>query len=210
MSDEIKVLVQATPNPQALKFIVNREIKTQGKATFVSKEQCQGVLLAEALFDIPGVSQLHFFENFITVTFSEEFDPTQLETTIEAVLLTRLPMHNPNFQTEKIKPKVRTHQSPELDKIEEILDRTIRPGLQSDGGDIEVVGFADHKLLVRYEGACGTCPSSAMGTLEAIRGILAYEFDPEIEVHIAPQVTESDEAGPSGTSQSLAQTPQPE
>ena len=202
MSEELKVLVQATPNPQALKFILNKQVKTQGKATFTSKEECDDVLLAESLFGIPGVSQLHFFENFITVTFNEEFDPSQLETTVEAVLLTRMPMHNPDFATEKVKPKSRVNLTPELEKIEEILDRTIRPGLQSDGGDIEVLSYQDHQLLVKYEGACGTCPSSAMGTLEAIRGILAYEFDPEIEVQIAASPTESAEESSATYSQS--------
>jgi Fe-S cluster biogenesis protein NfuA len=190
MSDaELKVLVQPTPNPQALKFIVSRPVKTDGKATFANKAEAAGVKLAEDLFDIPGISQLHFFDNFITVTFSDEFDPSQLEGAIESVLMTRMPIHDPNFATEKSKPKPRKSVSPEIDKIEEILDRTVRPGLQSDGGDIEVLDYTDHKLLVNYQGACGTCPSSAMGTLEAIRSILSYEFDPEIDVIIAPQAS---------------------
>ena len=61
-------------------------------------------------------------------------------------------------------------------QIEEILDRTIRPGLQADGGDIDVVSFADNELRILYQGACGGCPSSMMGTLDAIQGILREEL----------------------------------
>ena len=75
----------------------------------------------------------------------------------------------------------------EVQAVEEILDRTIRPGLQGDGGDIECLSFEDNVLVVKYQGACGTCPSSTTGTLEAIKGILRDEMNnPEIEVYIAP------------------------
>ena len=76
----------------------------------------------------------------------------------------------------------RQNLSPELQKIEEILDRTIRPGLQGDGGDIEIIKFEENKVYVMYQGACGTCPSSTTGTLMAIEGILKDEYDPAIEV----------------------------
>ena len=75
-----------------------------------------------------------------------------------------------------------------MQKIEEILDKRIRPGLQGDGGDLMVKDFKDNVLIVKYQGACGTCPSSTTGTLEAIRSILRDEFHPEVEVYLAPEV----------------------
>ena len=72
-------------------------------------------------------------------------------------------------------------------QIEEILDRRIRPGLQGDGGDLACVSYENNVLIIKYQGACGTCPSSTTGTLEAIRSILQDEFDPQIEVYIAPE-----------------------
>jgi Fe-S cluster biogenesis protein NfuA len=185
--EEIKVRVQTTPNPNALKFIVNRIVKTEGKATFVNRDQCQHVRLAAELFELPGVSQLHFFDNFITVTFTDEIDPERVEQQIEAVITSRVMAHDPNFAVlENEKPKIQRELTPQLEQIEEIFDRTIRPGLRADGGDIETLSLEGNILLVNYQGACGTCPSSAMGTLEAIRGILANEFNPDIEVYIAP------------------------
>ena len=95
--------------------------------------------------------------------------------------------HNPHFVDYDPEKERRKHLGPELLKIEEILDKRIRPGLQGDGGDLAVVSFADNVLIVRYQGACGTCPSSTTGTLEAIRAILQDEHNPEIEVYIAPE-----------------------
>lgn len=47
------------------------------------------------------------------------------------------------------------------EKVEEIID-LIRPGLQADGGDIELVDVRDGVVKVRLKGACGCCPMSLM------------------------------------------------
>ena len=62
------------------------------------------------------------------------------------------------------------------------MDERIRPFLASDGGWLEVEGLADNTLTIRYEGACGSCPSSLTGTLMAIENMIKEEIDPEITV----------------------------
>ncbi|MEC7182301.1 MAG: NifU family protein [Bdellovibrionota bacterium] len=53
---------------------------------------------------------------------------------------------------------------------------------------MECLSFEDNILVIKYQGACGTCPSSTTGTLEAIKGILRDEMNnPEIDVYIAPE-----------------------
>lgn len=184
---DILVRTQSTPNPNAIKFIVNCPIKVEGKATFASPEDAQTLKLAQDLFMVPGVEQLHMFENVLTVTHQADIDRSQLMEQISAVLQTRLPVHDPHFvlSNEEKKKKARESRSPEIDQIEEILDRTIRPGLQADGGDIEVIDFKDNRVIISYEGACGSCPSSMYGTLDAIYSILRSEFHPELEISIA-------------------------
>ena len=56
------------------------------------------------------------------------------------------------------------------------------PFLASDGGGLEIVAFVDNRLMIRYQGACGTCPASLTGTLMAIENLIQMEVDPEIEV----------------------------
>lgn len=140
--------------------------------------------LAYDLFDVKGVIQVHFYENFISVTFDESSNPSEHEAEICAVIKRAMPIHNPDFELASAPKRVSKSDDPETQKIEEILDRTIRPGLQGDGGDIEVVSYKDNILEVIYQGACGTCPSSSQGTLMAIESILRDEFNPEIKVEI--------------------------
>lgn len=179
---EVLIRVQATPNPCAWKFILDRPVLNEGKATYSNIEESTHNPLAKALFDLPGVKQVHYFQNVITVTHAFDVDEEAIKADICAVIQTRMAVHNPNQTVLDEKKISRQNLSPELQKIEEILDRTIRPGLQGDGGDIEIIKYEDDKVYVMYQGACGTCPSSTTGTLMAIEGILKDEYDPKIEV----------------------------
>ena len=176
---EVLIRVQATPNPEALKFIINRDVKSEGKATFSRGEETYDCLLARELLNLPLVEQVHLFENVVTVSKSGG-DWSDLEPQINSVLQTRIPIHNPLFRGKPDPLAARKNLPPELQKIEEILDRTIRPGLQGDGGDLDVISLEGKNLKIRYQGACGSCPSSTQGTLMAIEEILRREFDPDL------------------------------
>ena len=52
-------------------------------------------------------------------------------------------------------------------KVSEVLEK-IRPVLQRDGGDVELVEVSDDGIvLVRLKGACSGCPGATM-TLKAV------------------------------------------
>lgn len=46
-------------------------------------------------------------------------------------------------------------------RVEAVLE-AVRPALQADGGDIEIVAFAGRSVRVRLVGACVGCPSAAL------------------------------------------------
>lgn len=181
-NSDVLIRIQPTPNPNAWKFVLDRPVLLEGKATYADAPEAANNVLARSLFEIPDVRQVHFFQNVITITNNFDADVEELHKAIVAVIQTRLPVHNP-AQTQRDERKMDRSRLPEgLRQIEEILDRTIRPGLQGDGGDIAVMKYEENKLYVHYEGACGTCPSATSGTLMAIEGILRDEYNPQIEV----------------------------
>ncbi len=47
------------------------------------------------------------------------------------------------------------------EEVEKIIDE-IRPALQADGGNIELVDVQDGVVKVRLMGACGSCPMSQL------------------------------------------------
>lgn len=187
-NEALEITIQPTPNPNALKFILNRDVVAEGKVSFKAPQDCKDIPLAAALFDLRGVDQIHFFQNVITISKFSFEDWDSLEPAVQTSIESFVEDHDPNIKIFNPEAERRAHLTPEMQKIEEILDKRIRPGLQGDGGDLAVKDFKDNILIVKYQGACGTCPSSTTGTLEAIRSILREEFDQGIEVYLAPEV----------------------
>jgi Fe-S cluster biogenesis protein NfuA len=66
------------------------------------------------------------------------------------------------------------------EKIERIIQDQIRPSLQADGGDIELLGVEGNVVKVRLTGACGTCPMSQLTLKMGVESILKENI-PEIE-----------------------------
>lgn len=185
---EYRLMVQSTPNPNALKFVVNVPVKTEGNFTYKSAADCAANPLAGAVFELNGhIREVYFFDNYITVTQDGDADWDELEEGIRNVILEKIKDHDPNFATPEpaAKPFAGAARSPEMAQIDSILDQTVRPALQMDGGDIQVINYEGNVLKVFYQGACGSCPSAAMGTLKAIENILRDQFNPEIVVEMA-------------------------
>ncbi len=64
------------------------------------------------------------------------------------------------------------------ERIEKALDK-IRPALQRDGGDVELVDVIDGVVKVRLKGACGGCPMSQMTLKNGIEQVVKKEI-PEV------------------------------
>jgi len=64
------------------------------------------------------------------------------------------------------------------EKIEKAL-ADIRPSLQADGGDVELVDVENGIVTVRLTGACGGCPMSQMTLKQGIETYVKKEV-PEI------------------------------
>jgi len=62
------------------------------------------------------------------------------------------------------------------DEVLEVLDK-LRPFLQRDGGDVELVDVEDGVVKLRLMGACGSCPSSTITLKAGIERALLEEVD---------------------------------
>ena len=68
-------------------------------------------------------------------------------------------------------------------QINLVLDEKIRPALMSDGGNVEVLDVVDgEKIIVQYQGACGSCGSSLGATLSFMEQALRSEIYNELIV----------------------------
>lgn len=65
-------------------------------------------------------------------------------------------------------------------RVARVLNEEVRPALQMDGGDIEVLDVRDGVAQVRLNGVCGGCPSTIMTMIVGIEQELRRHL-PEIE-----------------------------
>ena len=65
-------------------------------------------------------------------------------------------------------------------QIEEVINNSIRPYIEADGGRIIFVEMRDNVVFVELAGACGTCPSAQMTLKGGVEAILKRRF-PEIQ-----------------------------
>jgi Fe-S cluster biogenesis protein NfuA len=69
------------------------------------------------------------------------------------------------------------------EKVKAALDQ-IRPALQADGGDVELVGVKDGIVSVKLTGACGGCPMATMTLKKGIEKIIREKV-PEVKEVVA-------------------------
>jgi Fe-S cluster biogenesis protein NfuA len=160
----VYVSLEFTPNPNTLKYSVNRELVRRGAANFTRAADAEGKsALAVKLFSIAGICGVMLGRDFITVTKTEEgdWDLVHRETsrTIEEYLSQGLQPLEESFY-EKSGSGHKGGDSELEKRIRDILDAEIRPAVAMDGGDITFDRFEDGVVYLEMQGSCAGCPSS--------------------------------------------------
>ncbi|MCJ7554733.1 MAG: NifU family protein [Ignavibacteriaceae bacterium] len=171
--------VDLTPNPHALKFILNKKLLIVETRQYPDKQSAQNDLFAKGIFDIDGVVSVFYMDKFVTIEKSTEANWGQ----IQRPFIIFLKDFNPELIPAEKEIAVSEESNNELiKKVNELLDQKVRPALAGDGGGLEVLGVDGLTVRIRYQGACGSCPSAISGTLMAIEGLLRRDINPAITV----------------------------
>ncbi|HXC68331.1 MAG TPA: NifU family protein [Pyrinomonadaceae bacterium] len=178
--------IEETPNPNAVKFILREAVSNGVARQYGSAELAENDPLAKSLFDVGHVVSVFYMDKMITVEKDDEGDWDELLPAL-AVPIRAAEAVNSSAAAAAAAAvggpiAALTSDDPRLLRINEILDEKVRPALMGDGGYLEVLGLQEHTLSIRYQGACGSCPSSLTGTLMAIESMLKQEVDPDLEV----------------------------
>lgn len=67
-------------------------------------------------------------------------------------------------------------------EIERAIDSSVRPRLQGEGGDIEIVEIREKKVFCRMLGVCSGCQGAGQTMRFVVEDALRRQVDPEIEV----------------------------
>lgn len=182
--------IQPTPNPNAFKFLVDRPLAKSGQTLAYGKpEQAQKDVLAQGMFAIPGVETLFFCDNFVTVSMTTQADWRTVASQVKHLLESHIPdgslsadATGPTHAANPLATMPKGGDPEMLARINLLLDDRVRPALAGDGGGLQVMGMEGKTIYIKYQGACGSCPSSTSGTLMAIQNLLQAEIDEELVV----------------------------
>ncbi len=158
----VYVSLEFTPNPNTLKYSVNRELLARGAANFTRREDAQARSpLADKLFGVPGIRGVMIGRDFVTVTKAEEGDWDVVHKSSSEIIEKHLGAGEPVIIEGGENAEAHKGGDTAIEnKIREILDNEIRPAVAMDGGDITFERFENGTVYLFLQGSCAGCPSS--------------------------------------------------
>ncbi len=165
MEQKLEISAEVTPNPNTLKFNLNRTLLPGGSLNYTDKAKAKGARLPEMLFAVENVLGVMVGSNFITVTKRPESDWAALVAPVTERIKEILAIDAPLFPEDAAMIAASSGGAGTGDietKIKQILDSEIRPAVAMDGGDITFYGYRDGVVTLHLQGSCSSCPSSIM------------------------------------------------
>ncbi len=183
MSEKVKIHTEGTPNPNALKFVLDKVIMESGSANFPDKNSGSDSPFAQKFFENTSVKEVFFGRDFITISKTQESSWDDIYDPLLKIINNHFESGEPIILKSDGRgmPWHASTGSNEIEqKIHEILDSQIRPAVASDGGDVIFDSYADGVLKLHLQGSCSSCPSSIMTLKVGIESMLKKSI-PEIK-----------------------------
>jgi len=183
-ANPIGIYMESNPNPNSLKFVVNRMLMEEGKSyDFPDAESAKLAPLAQELFHLEYVDRVFYMSNFVTVTKKGEAEWIEIQNEIKQTIKSFLESGQPLLTGEPEVAQLAEEKVEDSDtvlRIKEVLDEYVKPAVEMDGGAIQFDSFAEGILKVNLQGSCSGCPSSTV-TLKAGIENLLKKMIPEVK-----------------------------
>jgi len=173
----VTVYAESTPNPNAMKFVVNKRI-VNDIFEFKSLEETNDSPLAKSLFGFDFVKEVFFDFNFVSIIQKSEYDWQENVMDIREFIRSFIQDNNTIVFEENIKKSKQVKKNIVYDDISKeiikIIDENIKPAVASDGGNILFESYETDtkKVNVILQGACSGCPSSTITLKSGIETML--------------------------------------
>lgn len=183
--------IELTPNPRSMKFVLDQTVIDSGSKTIEEGGYLEADAFASNMFALGIVDVVYLRENFVAVTLNAADLWVVFKDKVKNIIEADLGKYAEGDEevSASILDDFDKETYPQLSNdekaiiVEAVMDSSIRPALANDGGGLEVIEVDGHIVRIRYQGACGGCPSSTGGTLRVIENHLRAQLDPEIKVH---------------------------
>lgn len=174
MGRDTRIYLEANPNPNSLKFVVNYMLVPDGMIfDYPDVESASRSPLAVELFKNEFVNRVFIMNNFITITKDDSKEWDEVQDTLKEIISGFL-QHEDTIVVEGDSEK--SSEDEEFSEIEirvrSLLDEYVKPAVEQDGGAIQFHSYNDGIVKVLLQGACSGCPSSTITLKNGIENLL--------------------------------------
>ena len=173
------VYAESTPNPNVMKFVVNKKI-VKGVYEFKNVEETTNAPIAKSLFGFSFIKEVFLDFNFISVTQNSDSNWEENVMDVREFIRSYIQDGNTLINEDLFE---QTQDNIELDlnnmddvskEIIDIIEKHVKPAVASDGGNIVFQSYDQEtkNVNVILQGACCGCPSSTVTLKSGIENML--------------------------------------
>ena len=173
------VYAESTPNPNVMKFVVNKKI-VKGVYEFKNLDETTNAPIAKSLFGFSFIKEVFLDFNFISVTQNSDSNWEENVMDVREFIRSYIQDGNTLINEDLFE---QTQDNIELDlnnmddvskEIIDIIEKHVKPAVASDGGNIVFQSYDQEtkNVNVILQGACSGCPSSTVTLKSGIENML--------------------------------------
>ena len=173
------VYAESTPNPNVMKFVLNKKMFND-VFEFKKVEETVNAPLAKSLYTFPFVKEVFFDFNFISVTQHNGLNWDENVMDVREFIRSYINDGNVLINEELIQNKL-NKATPNYENVDDtskqiisIIEQHVKPAVASDGGNIVFESYDKEtkNVNVILQGACSGCPSSTVTLKNGIENML--------------------------------------
>ena len=171
------IQIESTPNPNALKFLSEKQLSEVETLEFQKKDLNQiKNEFVKSILNFDGVELVLISKNFMSVKKDEKTSWETLKPTIISSINDYFEKNNqPMILKKNSNPKKTALEDSEtVQQIKDVLETKVRPAVAKDGGDIQFISFNNGVVKVALKGSCSGCPSSVMTLKQGVQNLLCH------------------------------------
>ena len=171
------IQIENTPNPNALKFLSEKQISEVETQEFQKKDLSKiKNEFVKNILNFDGVELVLISKNFMSVKKDEKTSWDTLKPTIISSINDYFEKNNQPMILKKnsIFKKKPIEENETIQQIKDVLETKVRPAVAKDGGDIQFISFNNGVVKVALKGSCSGCPSSVMTLKQGVQNLLCH------------------------------------
>ncbi len=178
MNRENVYITRMARSTDAVTLCLDRRVSPGGTACFENPSEAEGWPLVEKLFQVDAVRSVKARENELVFTRSPEGDWDTLVPVLEKTIQDHYDS-NPDSDERIDMSSNESNEDGLKQKVQEVLDTIINPGIAGHGGSISILEVKDSRVYLQMGGGCQGCAMAQATMKQGVERILKEKI-PEI------------------------------